>query len=210
MPAAREWVTPSSSKKKKVNFSKPAFSIEPSRGTAPPSTAGKPALPVPATNPFAILGEKSSISSGNPSEAQETAVGDPTQQVEEPSPPENASTTPTGLPNPAVEGGEVTSGDADIPDSVARVLLDALQDKRQGQQLPAAMVPLARVRASQLHQCVAKGTDPREAFVQATLDLIAMGQGPSDPLALADKVSMVSQMPEVQKIVVAVLTLPHV
>ena len=60
------------------------------------------------------------------------------------------------------------------------------------------MVPLARVRASQLYQCVAKGTDPTEAVVQATLDLIAMGQGPSDPLALADKVSMVSQMPEVQ------------
>ena len=60
------------------------------------------------------------------------------------------------------------------------------------------MIPLARVRASQLHQCVAKGTDPTEAVAQATLDLIAMGQGPSDPLALADKVSMVSQMPEVQ------------
>ena len=60
------------------------------------------------------------------------------------------------------------------------------------------MVPLARVQASQLHQCVAKGTDPTEAVVQATLDLIVMGQGPSDPLALADKVSMVSQMPEVQ------------
>ena len=114
--------------------------------------------------------------------------------MEEPSVTENASATPTGLPNPAVEEGEVTSGEADIPDIDARALLDALQDKRQGQQLPAAMVPLARVRASQLHQCVAKGTD----LVQATLDLITMGQGPSDPLALADKVSMVSQMPEVQ------------
>ena len=60
------------------------------------------------------------------------------------------------------------------------------------------MVPLARVRASQLHQCGANGTDPTEAVIQATLDLIAMGQGSSDLLALADKVSMVSQMPDVQ------------
>ena len=171
---------------------------------------------MPATNPFAVLGKKSGISSGNPPEGQETAVRDPTQQVEEPSLTENASATATAPPNLAVEGGEVTSGDADIPDSVARALLDALQDKRQGQQLPAAMVPLARVRASQSHQCMAKGTDPTEAVVQATLDLIAMGQGPSAPLTLADKVSMVSQMPEIQmnatlpaqEMVVAVLTLP--
>ena len=60
------------------------------------------------------------------------------------------------------------------------------------------MAPLARVRASQLHRCVAKGTESTEAVVQASLDLITMGEGSSDPLALADKVSMVSQMPEVQ------------
>ena len=60
------------------------------------------------------------------------------------------------------------------------------------------MAPLARVRASQLQQCVANGTEPPEAVIQAALDLIAMGQGPSDPIALADKVSMVGQMPEVQ------------
>ena len=91
------------------------------------------------------------------------------------------------------------SGDADIPDSVARALLEALQEKRQGNQLPAAMAPLARVRASQLHQCVTNGTDPLEAVIQAALDLIAMGQGPPDLIALADKVSMVSQIPDVQK-----------
>ena len=90
------------------------------------------------------------------------------------------------------------SGDADIPDSVARALLDALQEKRQRYQLPTAMAPLARVRASQLQQCVANGTEPPEAVIQAALDLIAMGQGPSDPVALADKVWIVSQMPEVQ------------
>ena len=92
----------------------------------------------------------------------------------------------------------MTSCDAHIPDSIARELLDALQDKRKGHQLPAAMVPLARVRSSQLHHCIAKGTDPTDAVVEATLDLIALGQGPPDPLALANKVSMVSQTPDVQ------------
>ena len=57
-------------------------------------------------------------------EKQETAVGEPTpQQVEDSSPPEHFSVTPTGPPNPSnldVEEGEVESGDADIPDSVAR------------------------------------------------------------------------------------------
>ena len=60
------------------------------------------------------------------------------------------------------------------------------------------MAPLARVCASQLQQCVANGTEPQEAVIQATLDIIAMGQGPPDLVALADKVSMVSQMPDVQ------------
>ena len=202
MPAVREWVTPSShSKKKKVKFTKPASSTKPSRGTAPSSTSAKPALPVPATNLFAVLGEKSNMSSGNPPEKQETAVGEPTPHVEDSSPPEQLSVTSTGPPNPSnldVEEVEVESGDADIPDSVARALLDALQEKRQGHQLPAAMAPLAWVRASQLQQCVANGTEPQEAVIKAALDLITMGQGPSDPVALADKVSMVSQMPEVQ------------
>ena len=202
MPAVREWVTPSShSKKKKVKFTKPASATEPSHGAAPSSTSVKPALPVPATNPFAVLGEKSNMSSGNPPETQETAVGEPTPHVEDSSPPEQLSVTSTGPPNPSnldVEEDEVESCDTDIPDSVARALLEALQEKRQGHQLQAAMAPLARVRASQLQQCVANGTEPQEAVIQAALDLIAMGQGPSDPVALADKVSMVSQMPEVQ------------
>ena len=90
------------------------------------------------------------------------------------------------------------SGDADIPDSVARALLDALQEKRMGNQLPAAMAPLARIRASQLQKCISDGTEPQETIIQAALDLIALGKGPSDPAALADKVSMVSQMPDVQ------------
>ena len=82
------------------------------------------------------------------------------------------------------------SGGADIPDSVARALLDALREKRHGNQLPPAMAPLARIRASQLQQCITNGTEPQETVIQAALDLIAMGQGPHDPVALADKVSM--------------------
>ena len=175
MLAVLEWVTPSShSKKKKVKFTKPASSTEPSRGTAPSSTSAKPALPVPATNPFAVLGEKSKMSSGNPTEKQETALGKPTPHVEDSSPPDHLSVTSTGPPNPSnldVEEGEVESGDTDIPDSVARALLDALQEKRQGHQLPAAMAPLVRVRASQLQQCVANETEPQEAVIQAALDL---------------------------------------
>ena len=72
------------------------------------------------------------------------------------------------------------SGVADIPDSVARALLDALQEKRMGNQLPAAMAPLARIRASQLQKCIADGTEPQETIIQAALDLIALGKGPSN------------------------------
>ena len=134
MPARREWVTPSSySKKNKVKFTKPASSAEPSRGNAPSSTSAKPTPPVPATNPFAVLGEKNSTSSGNPPEIQETAAGEPTPHVEDNSPPDHASAISTGPPNPSNLGdGEVESGDADIPDSIARALLDALQEMRQG------------------------------------------------------------------------------
>ena len=143
------------------------------------------------------------MSSGNPPETQDTAVGEPTPpQVEDSSPPEQLSVTSTGPPNPSnldVEEGEVESGDTDIPDSVARALLEALQEKRRGHQLPAVMAPLARIRASQLQQCVANGTEPQEAVIQAALDLIAMDQGSSGPVALVDKVSMVSQMPDVQR-----------
>ncbi|CAM9536871.1 unnamed protein product [Ascophyllum nodosum] len=185
------------SKEEKVKFSKPASSMEPSRCTAPPSTSGKPAVPVTANNPFAVLGEKTRIPSGNPPEAKEKTPGDPTQLVEEPSPPGKQQVT-TSPSNPDEEEGEVTPCDADIPDSIARALLDALQGKRRGHQLPATMVPLARVWASQLQHCIAKGSEPTEAVVQATLDLIAVGQRPADPLALADKVSMVSQTPDVQ------------
>ena len=201
MPAGREWVTPSShTKKKKVKFTKPNPSAEPSRGNAPSSTSAKPAAPALATNPFAALDEKTT-SSGNSPEKRATAGGESTlQPVDDSSPTEHSAITTTA-PEPSifdVEEGEVESGEADIPDSVARALLDALQEKRMGNQLPAAMAPLARIRASQLQKCISDGTEPQKTVIQAALDLIATGKGPSDPAALADKVSMVSQMPDVQ------------
>ena len=138
------------------------------------------------------------LPSGDPLETQEKTLGDPAHPVEAPSPP-GLQQVRTSPPSPDDEEGEVTPGDADIPGSIARALLDALQEKRMGYQLPAAMGPLARIRASQLQQqCLAKGSEPTEAVIQATLDLIAVGQGPADPLALANKVSMVSQTPDVQ------------
>ena len=144
-----------------------------------------------------MLGEKDRIPSDNPPEAEEKTSRDPTYPVEAPSLPglQKARTSPPSLDE---EEGEMATGDADIPDSIARALLDALQDKRRGNQLPAAMVPLTRVRASQLHHCIAKGNEPTEAVIQATLGLIAVGQGSADPLALADKLSMVSQTRDVQ------------
>ena len=94
-----------------------------------------------------MLGEKTRIPSGNPPEAEEKTPGEPAHPVEEPSSPglEEARTSPPSLDE---EEGEVTTGDAGIHDSIARALLDALQDKRRGDQLPAAMVSLARVRVS--------------------------------------------------------------
>ena len=151
-------------------------------------------------NPFAALDEKNT-SSGNSPEKRATAGGESTlQPVDDSSPTEHSAITTTA-PEPStfdVEEGEVESGEANIPDSVARARLDALQEKRMGNQLPAAMAPLARIRASQLQKCISDGTEPQETVIQAALDLIALGKGPSDPAALADKVSMVSQMPDVQ------------
>ena len=51
----------------------------------------------------------------------------------------------------------MTLNDADIPDSIARALFDALQEKRTGNQLPATMIALARVGGAQLQQWLATG-----------------------------------------------------
>ena len=85
----------------------------------------------------------------------------------------------------------MTPSDADIPNSLARALLDALQEKRTGNQLPATTISMARVRAFQLQRCLATGKKPAETTIQATLDLMSLGQGLSGSTNLADKVSTV-------------------
>ena len=79
-------------------------------------------------------------------------------------------------PNPEKEGGEVTPSDADTPDSIVRALLNALQEKRNGNDLLPTMISIARVIASQPQQCLVTGRKPSEGTIQATLDLISRGQ----------------------------------
>ena len=116
---------------------------------------------------------------------------DPAYPVEAPPLPDHQHVT-TSPPSPDKEEGEVTPSDADIPDSIARALLDALQEKRTGNQLPAAMISLPGVRVSQLQQCLVTGMEPAKRTIQATLDLISLGQEPSGSTNLADKVSTAS------------------
>ena len=114
--------------------------------------------------------------------------GDPAHPVEASPLPDHQQVT-TSPPIPEQEEGEVTPSDAGIPDSIARALLDALQEKRTGNQLPATMVSLARLRVSQIQRCLVTGREPTEAIIQATLDIISVGQGPAGSTTLADKVS---------------------
>ena len=86
----------------------------------------------------------------------------------------------------------MTPSNADIPNSIARALLDALQEKQTGNQLPATMISLARVKASHPQRYLATGKEPAETIIQATLDLISLGQRPSGSTTLADKVSTVN------------------
>ena len=46
----------------------------------------------------------------------------------------------TSPPRPVKEEGDVTLNDADISDSIARALFDALQENRTGNQLPAMRI----------------------------------------------------------------------
>ena len=54
------------------------------------------------------------------------------------------------------------------------------------------MISVAPVRASQLEQYLVTGREPSEGTIQATLDLISLGQESSGLTHLADKVSTVS------------------
>ena len=80
----------------------------------------------------------------------------------------------------------------DIPNSIATALLGALQEKRTGNELPATMISIARVRASQLPQCLVTGRELPKDTIQVTLDLISLGKEPSGLTNLADKVPTVS------------------
>ena len=67
---------------------------------------------------------------------------------------QQATTSP---PKPVKEEGDVTLNDADIPDSIAKALFDALQKKWTGNQLPATMIAVARVGGAQLLPWLAPG-----------------------------------------------------
>ena len=71
-------------------------------------------------------------------------------------------------------------------------LFDALQKNRTENNFSLKMISVAPVRASQLEQCLVTGIEPSEGTIQATLDLISLGQEPSGLTHLADKVSTVS------------------
>ena len=179
-----DWVTPpSASKKKKSEVFKTTSSTESSHDTSRTPTAEESDAPATETNLFSVLREKAPSSSNNPLEAKGISIRgrkpeDPTYPVEtaRASPLPGHQDPMSSPPNPEKEEGEVTSSNADIPHSIARALLDALQEKRTGNDLPPTMISIARVRASQLQQCLVAGREPSEGINQATLDLISLGQ----------------------------------
>ena len=85
----------------------------------------------------------------------------------------------------------MTLGDADTPDSIARALFDALQDKRAGNKLPLLTIPLARIRATQLQHCLSIAKEHSDCMSQVTLGLIAREHEALGPANLADKVPTV-------------------
>ena len=146
-----------------------------------------------------MLGEKAPSTSSNPLRAKGRSIRgrkpeDPTYPVETTRavPLPGCQDVKSSPPNPEEEEGEVIPSDADIPHSIAKALLNALQRKRTGNNLPPTMISIARVRASQLQKCLVTGREPSEGTIQATLDLISLGQKPSGLTNLADKVSTVS------------------
>ena len=87
-------------------------------------------------------------------------------------------------------------GEADIPDSIAKALLDALQTKRTGNNIPPAAILLSRIRTTQLKQCLLTGREPSDCTVEATLNLIPLEQKTSCSANLAGKVSRLSHILE--------------
>ena len=96
--------------------------------------------------------------------------------------------------NPDEVEDEGTPGDADIPDSIVRALLDALQEKWAGNNILRALTPLVRIRTTQLKQCLLTARDPSDSTIQATLELIYMEQDTPGPVNIVDKVSTVSHI----------------
>ena len=85
-------------------------------------------------------------------------------------------------------------GDADISDSIAKALPDVLQAKRTENNLLPAEIPLARIRAGQLKQCLLTERELSGNTVQAMLELISLEQETSGPTNLVKKVSTVSHV----------------
>ena len=98
----------------------------------------------------------------------------------------------SSFPNPGEVEDEGTPGDADIPDNIARALLDALQEEQTGSSLPPVVIPLAHIPATQLKQCLLIAREPSDNTIQATLELIFLEQDTSGPAKPADKVSTVN------------------
>ena len=126
---------------------KPASPIEPSRGTNQKPNAGKPEASATETNPFSRsekrLFHPQSIGGRRNVKTREKK-GDPICPVEAIRLPDDQHVT-TSLPGPDKEEGDVTPNDTNIPDSIARALLNALQEKRTGNQRPAMRISDARV-----------------------------------------------------------------
>ena len=152
-----------------------------STGASSTPTAGEPKAQSKAeTNKFSGLEDKDPVPSSDPLETR-GASSYPLEKGETPS-----------LPNPGEVAGRMVPGGADINDSIAKVLLDALQIKRTGNNLPPAAIPLARIRAAQLKQCLLTGRDPSDNTVQSILVLISLEQETPGPANLADNVPTTS------------------
>ena len=128
-----EWVTPSSpTKRKKEKIYKPSSLTVSSLGTSRISTTGNPKAPITAeSTPFAVLEEKTP----HPPTIhwRERNYQSEGRTPDAPSIPRRRvryhpclnKVTPS-LPDPVEKEAEVTPGDADVPDNIARALLDAL------------------------------------------------------------------------------------
>ena len=125
----------------KMKFLKPSSCTVSSLGTSRTSTAGNPkARTMAESNPFAVLEEKDlspfnnllyiNRDNGTPSSREGPRRLYLYRETSRTAPLLGKQSVTPSLPNPDEEEGGVTPGTVDIPDSVARALLDALQKKR--------------------------------------------------------------------------------